>query len=442
MLKKIFYPLSVILLIGSCAENSNLAGQTEITKWKDGKAGAVSITYDDGIRTQFSEVLPIMEKLQLPATFFVITGPIKGSNYPAQFVGRPIKEIINETAQVPTNADNFFERASAIKYSGFKGMHAYYDKADEMYESGKNENAYKEIDTAYKKVRSGKLATGKDTSMEIANETGLSWDDLKQYASKGYEIASHTVTHAHLAIMDTANMLYELQKSKQDIMDHLGPKYTFSAEVPFGIDDPRVMKTALPVYPSLRNLMPEPYMKEINRGDKTQPVTADKEYVQWQRGPLSKTSLAKMESWIDTTLAHNNIWLVLVFHGIDSLGWEPLPHELLDTYFEFIKKNEPNLWVATFGDVGRYMRERMDAKATSKFSGDSISVSLSHSLDKSVYNIPLTLKTYIPSEWGKVRVTQIDKISEAIPEKDGKGTYVLYPAYPDSETIILMKEKS
>lgn len=442
MLKKIFYPLSIILLMGSCAENSNLAGQTEITKWKDGKTGAVSITYDDGIRTQFSEVLPIMEKLQLPATFFVITGPIKGSNYPAKFVGRTVKEIINETAHVATNGDNFFERASAIRYSGFKGMQAYYDKADEMYESGKKEDAYKEIDTAYRKVRSGKLVPGKDISMEIANETGLSWDDLKQYAARGYEIASHTVTHAHLAIMDTANMLYELQKSRQDIMDHLGPKYTFSAEVPFGIDDPRVMKTALPIYASLRNLMPEPYMKEINRGDKTQPVNQDKEYVQWQRGPLSKTTLAKMESWIDTTLAHNNIWLVLVFHGIDSVGWEPLPHELLGTYFQFIKKNEPNLWVATFGDVGRYMRERMDAKATSKFSGDSISVSLSHSLDKRVYNMSLTLKTYIPSEWGKVRVTQSDKISHATPEKDGKGTYVLYPAYPDSETIVLIKEKS
>ena len=442
MFKKIFYPLSILLLISSCTEKSKLTGQTEITKWKDGKLGAVSITYDDGIRTQFSEVLPIMDKLQLPATFFVITGPIKESNYPAKFVGRPVKEIINETAHIATNAENFFERASAIRYSGFKGMQAYYDKADEMYELGKKENAYKEIDTSYGKVRSGKLIPGKDTSMEIANETGLSWDDLKQYASHGYEIASHTVTHAHLAIMDTANMLYELQKSRQDIMDHLGPQYTFSAEVPFGIDDPRVMKTALPIYPSLRNLMPEPYMKEINRGDNTQPVTADKEYVQWQRGPLSKTTLAKMESWIDTTLAHNNIWLVLVFHGIDSVGWEPLPHELLDTYFKFIKKNEHDLWVATFGDVGRYMRERMDAKVTSKLDGDSISVSLIRSLDKSVYNIPLTLKTYVPSQWGKVSVTQSDKISEATPEKDEKGTYVLYPAYPDSDTIVLMKEKS
>ena len=442
MLKKIFYTLLIILLISSCSENTSPAGQTEITKWKDGKAGAVSITFDDGIRTQFSEVLPIMERLHLPATFFVITGPVKGSNYPAKFVGRPIKDIINETAHEPTNAGNFFERASAIRYSGYKGMQAYYDKADEFYESGKKENAYKEMDTAYAKVRSGKGTPGKDTSMEIANEIGLSWDSLKQYADRGYEIASHSVTHAHLAIMDTANMLYELQKSRQDILDHLGAKYTFSAEVPFGIDDPRVMKTALPVYPSLRNQMPEPYMKEINRGDKTQPVTTDKEYVQWQRGPLSKTTLTKMESWIDTTLAHNNIWLVLVFHGIDSVGWESLPHQLLDSCFQYIKKKEANLWVATFGDVGRYMRERMDTKVTSKLSGDSVSVSLTHSLDKNVYNISLTLKTYVPATWKKIQLLEGDKLTEATPQKDERGTYVLYSADPDTTSVLLRKEKS
>lgn len=442
MFNKLFYLALIILMMSGCTENAGHTGQTGITKWQDGKTGAVSITYDDGIRTQFSEMLPIMERLKLPATFFVITGPIKGSKYPAKYIGRPIKEIINETAHINTNAGNFYERASALRYTGYKGMQAFYDRADDWYESGKKENAYKVIDSAYKEVRSGKLKPGKDISMEIANETGLTWDDLRQYASHGYEIASHTVTHAHLAIMDTANMLYELQKSKQDIADHLGTQYTFSAEVPFGIDDPRVMKTALTVYPALRNLMPEPYMKEVNRGDKTQPVTTDKEYVEWERGPLSKTTLAKMESWIDTTLAHNNIWLVLVFHGIDSLGWEPLPHELVANYFQFIKDHESNLWVATFEDAGKYMRERMDTKAVSKVNDDSITVSLQRSLDTSVYNIPLTLKTYVPDDWKKVQVKQDGKTTEVNLKKDEKGTYILYPVNQNTTNIVLQKAKS
>src|SRR6478735_2389053 len=78
--------------------------QTTITKWKDDKRGAVSITYDDGNRNQFKYMLPVMERLQLPATFYIITGPIIGSRYPTKFIGRPVREIMKETELVPTNA--------------------------------------------------------------------------------------------------------------------------------------------------------------------------------------------------------------------------------------------------------------------------------------------------------------------------------------------------
>src|ERR1700751_2373296 len=87
-------------------------GKTEITKWQYGKNGAVSLTYDDGSINQFRVAVPIMDSFGLPATFFIITGDIAGSRYHGTFIGRPIKTIIAETTTVPTNKDNFFERAS------------------------------------------------------------------------------------------------------------------------------------------------------------------------------------------------------------------------------------------------------------------------------------------------------------------------------------------
>ncbi len=48
-------------------------GQTTIAKWKDDKKAAVSITFDDGNRNQFKYALPILEQLNLPATFYIIT---------------------------------------------------------------------------------------------------------------------------------------------------------------------------------------------------------------------------------------------------------------------------------------------------------------------------------------------------------------------------------
>jgi peptidoglycan/xylan/chitin deacetylase (PgdA/CDA1 family) len=414
-------------------------GKTEITKWKDGKTAAVSITYDDGSSNQFKTALPLMERMNLPATFFVITGPIKGSVYPPKFVGRSVKNIIAETANVPTNANNFFERASASLYLGYAGTLPYYNRADEFYESGKKEKAYKVMDSLYAAVRNNELKPGKDTSMEMAQEEGLTWQDLKKDATKGYEIASHTVTHAHLAILDTANMGYELRKSKEEIRRQLGPKYTFSAEVPFGIEDPRVMKYGFPIYPALRNSMPEPWMKEINRGYKDQPGKSDKEYVQWQRGPLSKTPMSLMKSWVDTSLAHNNIWLVLVFHGIDDIGWEPTPHKKLQEYFQYIKDKENDIWVAPFGNVARYVRERMSAKVDSKMENNEITVRLSQSLDNKMYDEPLTLKTFVPSDWKKVEIKRRDGKRELQTQKDQNGNFVLYPAVPVGETIEIIK---
>ncbi|HSN07527.1 MAG TPA: polysaccharide deacetylase family protein, partial [Hanamia sp.] len=414
-------------------------GKTEITKWQNGKTTAVSITYDDGSSNQFKTALPIMEQMNLPATFFVITGPIKGSVYPPKFVGRPVKNIIAETATVTTNPHNFLERASASLYLGYAGTLPYYNRADGFYESGKKEKAYKVMDSLYNAVRNNELKPGKDTSMEMAQEEGLTWQDLKKDAAKGYEIASHTVTHAHLAILDTANMGYELRKSKEEIRRQLGSKYIFSAEVPFGIEDPRVMKYGFPIYPALRNSMPELWMKEINRGYKDQPGKSDKEYVQWQRGPLSKTPMSLMKSWVDTSLAHDNIWLVLVFHGIDDIGWEPTPHEKLQEYFQYIKNKENDIWVAPFGNVARYVRERMNAKVNSKSANNKIIVELSQSLDNKMYDEPLTLKTYVPSDWKKVEIKRRDGKQELQTQNDQNGTFVFYPAVPNGGTIEIIK---
>jgi peptidoglycan/xylan/chitin deacetylase (PgdA/CDA1 family) len=442
MMKELLLVFTIGGWLSGCTGEGKILGNTEITKWQYGKKGAVSLTYDDGSTNQFSRAFPIMRRLKLPATFFVITGPIIGSHYQGKFIGRPVKEIIRETAHVPTSADNFFERASAARYLGYKGTIAFYDRSDARYESGKKELAYAIMDSLYSIVRSGALKPGETLSNEVMQEKGLTWNSLKQYAAEGYEPASHTVTHAHLAELDTANMLYELEKSKADIQEHLGTEYTFSAEVPYGIEDSRVMKYGLPVYPALRNSMPEPFMKEINRGYKDQPGASDKEYVQWQRGPLSKTSLDRMQSWVDTTLAHDNIWLVLVFHGVDSIGWEALPHELLDTYFQFIKKHDDSLWIATFGDVARYIRERMNSKVHADVKENEMLINLNHSLDTGLYKLPLTLKTYTPAAWKGVQVKQGDKIQWIQPENDEKGTYILYQATPNTEPIRLSEEKS
>ena len=380
--------------------------KTEITKWKNNKKAAISLTFDDGSPNQFSVALPMLNKLKIPATFFIITGDIGGSEYHGKFIGRAVADIIKGTADTPTNKENFFERASAIGFLGYKGTVSYHTNAGILYEGDKIEEAYKLIDTAYMKVRNNEFKPADDQE----RTPHLTWEDVIKYAAQGHEFASHTITHPRLAVLDEPNMIYELEKSKEEIRKKLGEAYTFSAEGPYGTEDERAMSYAYKIYPALRNRMPEPYLGELNRSSKVQPGTVDKEYVQWQRGAVTKTSLPLMKSWVDTVQAHDNTWLVLVFHGVDGKGWEALPGSLLQEYFEYIKKHEDKSWIATFGDVTKYMRERMNAKVNAKMKGNNIEVDLTHSLDKSMYNLPLTLRTMVPSSWTKATVKQGDKI--------------------------------
>src|ERR1700712_687949 len=193
-------------------------GQTEVTEWQYGKAGAVSITYDDGSYHQFTKALPVMERLKMPATFFVITGGIPGSKYHGKFIGRPVKQIISETATIPTNDQNFLERCSAAGYLGYKGTITYVTKAGGMYDNPKRkEQAFKVMDDVYQKVRNGDFQPGYQPCDEYLQEEGSTWDDFRRYAAEGYEICSHSITHATMPGLDSANISYELEKSKEEI---------------------------------------------------------------------------------------------------------------------------------------------------------------------------------------------------------------------------------
>lgn len=414
------------------------AGATEITKWQYGKNGAVSLTYDDGSINQFKYALPIMERLRIPATFFVITAGIPGSKYHGKFIGRPVKTIIKESATIPTNDKNFLERCSAGGYLGYKGTIAYVTRAASAYDNPKNKGrAFKIMDTLYQKVRAGEFQKGYEPCDEVLQEDGLTWDDLRDYGSRGYEIASHSITHASMPGLDSVNIAYELEKSREEIRDKMGWKYTFSSEVPYGYENERVMKIAYKIYPALRNRMPEPWLKEIDRASRQTPGKPDKDYIQWQRGATTKTPLPLMQSWVDTTTERKDTWLILVFHGVDNLGYEALPHAMLVEYFQYIKNEQDKIWIATFGDVAKYMREKEHAKVEHSQKGDKIAVSLNHSLDKDMYDLPLTLKTYVSPEWKRVWIWQGKRMQRVDATTDAKGTYVLYQAYPTGVTLTL-----
>ena len=427
------------LLMMSCTNDLDQhMGQTSVSKWQGNKKSAISITYDDGIITQFTVARPIMNKLNIPATYFILTGKIEGAQQ-GKFIGRSQSDILKETATSKTNVDNFFERASLIAYTGISEADVYHAEAGSLFESGKVNEAYQIIDDAFEKLRNGSIKNTNEVVYHDNPQDTTSWNDLRSYAAEGHEMASHSITHPRMAVLDGANLRYELEQSQADIRKYLGEKYTFSAECPYGTEDERVMQNAFQVYPALRNRMPENWLEELNRSSDLDPVASKKEYVQWQRGPLSNTSMDLMKSWVDDCLSRDNIWLVLVFHGVDDFGWEPKTAEELEEYFSYIKEREDELWVATFADVTKYIRERKNIDINSKVEDGSISLTFLSDLDPKIYDIPLTFKTYIPGKWKSVQVMNEEREIVSVLDfgSDDLGQFIRYNLMPGTKEIVI-----
>jgi peptidoglycan/xylan/chitin deacetylase (PgdA/CDA1 family) len=427
--------ISVLFCSCSVKKTESNFGETEIAKWQNNKSGAISITYDDATINQFRQAMPIMDSLGFKGTFFINTADIPGSRYAPKYLGRPLKTVILES-KTPTTLENIFERCSALRFLDIENAIQAHNSAGSLYENKKYDDAFKIVDDAFAAARKkGSFAENRPVLL-----TGdlITWPEIKKYAANGHEFGNHTISHPRLAVLDEANLKYELEKCKEEIELQLGNAHTFSAECPFGTENERVMQYAYKIHPALRNRMPEPFLEEINRWSASAPTISTKQYVQWQRGPLKKTTVSEMKSYIDTLLRDNNIWLVLTFHGVDGVGWEAKPHQELKEYFSYMKTHADSLWVGTFGDVTKYMREKMSSRIAIQKIDDGVTVTLTHGLD-SVYNYPLTLKTYV----GDVDGLVISQGATSIPyssHRDEKGNYILYQAVPNQNDIKIARQ--
>ena len=432
-----FIPTFLILCVAafliSCATHESKSAKTEILQFPKGKTAAISITYDDATINQFRQALPIMDTLGMKGTFFINTADIPGSEFPPKYFGRPLQDIVRESAGTPTVKENLFERASALRFLNIENAVESHNSAGSLFEQGKVDEACKVIDEALSRAR--KVKQIKETRPVLLTGEVITWDEIKKFAANGHEFGNHTISHPRLAVLTEENMLYELEKCKEEIANQLGAPHTFSAECPFGTENERVMEYAYKIHPALRNRMPEDFLVELNRWHADPPGKyASRPYVQWQRGPLKRHSVPEMKSWVDTLLKHANVWLVLTFHGVDGVGWEAKPHEELKEYFSYMKQHEEKIWVGTFGDLTKYIRERMRSEVKQSIKDDVVTVTLTHGLDKQ-YDVPLTLKTYVDKSWKNIKVKQGDAEVSVQTGSDAEGSFVIYDARPNSDPI-------
>jgi peptidoglycan/xylan/chitin deacetylase (PgdA/CDA1 family) len=161
---------------------------------------AVAITFDDGYRDNLDLAVPVLEELDIPATFFLVPGLLSGDVRPwwevlAWGFARAKPPVVNWDGRVlPTR--------------GRPGLRSFRGLAERL----------KLLDLAAREDRVGELLD----RLEPQGQPGedrlfLDWDGARKLARHGFTVGSHSMRHAILSREDPQAQVTDLMSSRRQL---------------------------------------------------------------------------------------------------------------------------------------------------------------------------------------------------------------------------------
>ncbi len=279
----------------------------------------------------------------------------------------------------------------------------------------------------------------------------VDWTGARAAALDGHEIGSHSTDGNALDVLTFATAAARMQQSHDAVETEIGTAIAgYQCHViawPFGkrrldvVNDPAYKD----LYVSARNagntlLASNSY----NSADTTQwwkygegVVGLDHYFVIGDALMSAGISLATFTSQLDL-VETQGAWTVFTYHGIPDSGASGLDvnkADFTDQMNALAARKDTTLWVAPYGEVTRYVRERDDATANVVSNdGTTVTISLTDTLDDTVFDVPLTLTFAAPGGWTGVSATQD---GDPVPASLDGGT-VTVDAIPDAGAIVVI----
>ena len=257
------------------------------------------------------------------------------------------------------------------------------------------------------------------------------WTGLQIAADQGHEIASHTVTHANLGNLTKAQQLPELKNSQEEINAHIKGHSCRTIAYPYCVPGNDSLCTSY--YIAARHC--QGYIEQKTPADfmKISSVTT---------GTMS--SIQTVQNFNVKVEQADSLkgWCVFLIHSIDNDGgYSPTQSAVLRSHLDYMKLHSDRFWVATFGDVVRYIRER-NAVTIQEVSNKktSITIQVSDKLDNLVYNYPVTVRRPLPKHWKSATITQNGQKVKTKISRKGKEKYIMFDIVPDTGEIIISKQ--
>ena len=273
------------------------------------------------------------------------------------------------------------------------------------------------------------------------------WEKRKQewiaLAQDGNEIANHTVHHPCLLPQITphsqdytpAMMEAEIRDAANEIAQttnsHRGSTFAYPCgNMSFGKPEDEVRNAAL-------------YTRYVSehafaaRGVGLGPESPEELNVLDvpDLGPTADKVFADLLKLAEPAFANHN-WGVYCFHGVGG-DWLSVTSETLDQLSAYLEQH-PEYWVATFGDVIRYIQERKAAYIEiTQSKPDSVTIALGWPMDKQIYDVPLTLKVEVAAQWDAAQVRGDGKrlTSRIAKQENRTAVFVDVPAQTKLLTI-------
>jgi peptidoglycan/xylan/chitin deacetylase (PgdA/CDA1 family) len=186
----------------------------------------VALTFDDGYLDNATVVAELLLDVQLPATFFLVTSFLDGTDYPWW-------EVVAATCAHP----------------GVTGLEVAGHRLD-LTAAGARAHAQRQVETLCRaadlterdeilsELRDSAGPAGAEAVAEaVARTPMMTWNDARALLDAGFSIGSHTGRHAILAREDASAVAAELGESKQRLETGLGVEVTSFAYPNGAADD-------------------------------------------------------------------------------------------------------------------------------------------------------------------------------------------------------------
>jgi len=258
------------------------------------------------------------------------------------------------------------------------------------------------------------------------------WSGLQKAASEGNEIASHTIDHPNFDTLSDSALQAELSLSRDTINSHIKGEKCITMAYPYCV-------------PGNEAIDAEYYIAA--RGCSGQIVGKTPgdfmNISSFVCGDKGLNTVADIEAKADSAAASNG-WCVYLIHGINGTepgAYSPISQDTIQATLQYLSANPDKFWVAPFGTVVRYIKERNSASITELSNhGDSIEVQLTDNLDSSYYSIPLTLRRQLPAGWDSATVHQnggtvVSKIVDVGDDHD-----VMFDAVPNAGNVTITRK--